>query len=91
MGAIEGEPSTTRFSRIHRKPLHKADSGYVSDHSPPNMAHVTSHELRKPSTELPSPEQTPPVAAPELHELPGSDERIDTTDVQSLYTLEEIL
>ncbi|KAK3641353.1 hypothetical protein LTR56_011381 [Elasticomyces elasticus] len=53
MGAIEGEPSTTRFARIHqRPPPPKADSGYASDHGYGKTTRSFSNEPRKVSGDV---------------------------------------
>ncbi|KAK0922414.1 hypothetical protein LTR91_025964 [Friedmanniomyces endolithicus] len=91
MNAIEGEPSTTRFARIHRPPPQKSDSGYASDHALGSMTRIPSREPRRASHEAGATGKTPFLAAPRLHELQESDEQTDMADVKSLYTLEEIL
>ncbi|TKA69324.1 hypothetical protein B0A55_07455, partial [Friedmanniomyces simplex] len=91
MNAVEGQPSTTRFARIHRPPPQKADSGYASDQPFGHMTRIPSREPRKPSLEASVAGKTPFVNATGLHELQESDEQTDTTDVKSLYNLEEIL
>ncbi|KAK0266898.1 hypothetical protein LTR35_016737 [Friedmanniomyces endolithicus] len=91
MSAIDGEPSTTRFARIHRPPPQKSDSGYASDHALGSMTRIPSREPRRASHEAGATAKTPFLTAPRLHELQESDEQADMADVKSLYTLEEIL